>query len=109
MPAEQAPDPIGVLNAFLEQRAALARQAPAILFFRARRANHGTDHRSPRAQAISVRNSVSPSIESVCRNVKYGRSPSVALRWAAAAMPEAIKGFREGKKASAGSSRLSQG
>src|ERR1700752_3716940 len=41
--AEQAPDPIGMLNAFLEQRAALARQPPAILFFRARRANHGTD------------------------------------------------------------------
>src|SRR5271157_2769661 len=41
--AEQAPNPIGMLNAFLEQRAALARQAPAILFFRARRANHGTD------------------------------------------------------------------
>ena len=41
--AEQALDPIGVLNAFLEQRAALARQPPAILFFRARRANHGAD------------------------------------------------------------------
>ena len=41
--AEQAPNSIGVLNAFLDQRAALARQAPAILFFRARRANHGTD------------------------------------------------------------------
>jgi len=35
-----APDPIGMLNAFLEQRAALARQAPAILFFRARRPNN---------------------------------------------------------------------
>src|SRR5208337_4443750 len=31
--AEQAPNPIGMLNAFLEQRAALARQAPAILVF----------------------------------------------------------------------------
>ena len=41
--AEQAPNSIGMLNTFLEQRAALARQAPAILFFRARRANHGTD------------------------------------------------------------------
>src|SRR5208282_3940243 len=41
--AEQASDPIGMLNAFLEQRAALARQAPAILVLRARRANHGTD------------------------------------------------------------------
>jgi hypothetical protein len=32
-----------MLNAFLEQRAALARQTPAVLVFRARRANHGTD------------------------------------------------------------------
>ena len=38
--AEQALDPIGVPNAFLEQRAALARQPPAILILRARRANH---------------------------------------------------------------------
>ena len=30
----------------------------------------------------------------VCRNVKYWRSPSMALRWAAAAMHEAFKGFR---------------
>ena len=35
--------PLTRLNAFLEQRAALARQAAAILVFRARRANHGTD------------------------------------------------------------------
>jgi hypothetical protein len=41
--AEQAFDPIGVPNAVLEQRAALARQAPAILFLRARRANHGAN------------------------------------------------------------------
>jgi hypothetical protein len=50
-----------VLTAFLEQRGALARKAPAILFFRARRANHRTDA----SQALSVRNSVSPSIASV--------------------------------------------
>jgi transposase-like protein len=30
----------------------------------------------------------------VCRNVKYWRSPSMAMRWAAAAMQEARKGFR---------------
>ena len=41
--AEQAFDPIGMLNAFLEQRAALARQPAAILFLKARRANHRTD------------------------------------------------------------------
>jgi putative transposase len=28
------------------------------------------------------------------RNVKYWRSPSMALRWASAAMQEAAKGFR---------------
>ncbi len=55
--AEQAPDPIGVLNAFLEQRAALARQAAAILVFRARRANQGTDP----PLAASVRPSASPT------------------------------------------------
>ena len=34
------------------------------------------------------------TVRRVCRNVKYWRSPSMALRWAAAAMQEAIKGFR---------------
>src|SRR5260370_29614537 len=34
------------------------------------------------------------TVRRVRRNVKYWRSPSMALRWAAAAMQEAIKGFR---------------
>src|SRR5271165_714285 len=34
------------------------------------------------------------TVRRVCRNVKYWRSPSMALRWAAAAMQEAVKGFR---------------
>ena len=34
------------------------------------------------------------TVRTVYRNVKYWRSPSMALRWAAAAMQEAIKGFR---------------
>src|SRR5271166_2167224 len=34
------------------------------------------------------------TVRTVCRNVKYWRSPSMALRWAAAAMQEATKGFR---------------
>src|SRR6202795_4720861 len=34
------------------------------------------------------------TVRRVCRNVKYWRSPSMARRWAAAAMQEAIKGFR---------------
>ena len=37
------------------------------------------------------------TVRRVCRNVKYWRSPSMALRWAAAAMQEATKGFRRSK------------
>ena len=49
------------------------------------------------------------TVRRVCRNVKYWRSPSMALRWAAAAMQEATKGLPsiEGIQASAGSSRCS--
>ena len=34
------------------------------------------------------------TLRRVCRNVKYWRSPSMALRWGGAAMQEAAKGFR---------------
>lgn len=34
------------------------------------------------------------TVRRVCRNVKYWRSPSMALRWAGAAMQEAAKDFR---------------
>ena len=34
------------------------------------------------------------TVRRVCRNVKYWRSPSMAMRWTAAAMKEANKGFR---------------
>ncbi len=34
------------------------------------------------------------TVRTVYRNVKYWRSPSMALRWAAAATQEAVKGFR---------------
>jgi len=34
------------------------------------------------------------TVRRVCRNVKYWRSPSMALRWTSAAMLEAAKGFR---------------
>jgi len=34
------------------------------------------------------------TVRRVCRNVKYWRSPSMAMRWTAAAMMEANKGFR---------------
>ena len=37
---------------------------------------------------------VMSTVRRVCRNVKYWRAPSMALRWAAAAMQEAKKGFR---------------
>jgi site-specific DNA recombinase len=39
-PVEQPLDPVRVLDALLEQRGALARQAPAVLLFRARRPHH---------------------------------------------------------------------
>ena len=35
------------------------------------------------------------TVRRVCRNVKYWRSPAMAMRWAAAAMQEATKGFRK--------------
>jgi putative transposase len=34
------------------------------------------------------------TVRRVCRNVKYWRSPSMAMRWTAAAVMEAKKGFR---------------
>jgi putative transposase len=35
------------------------------------------------------------TVRRVCRNVKYWRSPSMAMRWTAAAMQEATTGFRK--------------
>ena len=35
------------------------------------------------------------TVRRVCRNVKYWRSPAMALRWTGAAMHEATKGFRK--------------
>jgi putative transposase len=37
---------------------------------------------------------VMSTVRRVCRNVKRWRSASMALRWTAAAMEEAAKGFR---------------
>ena len=34
------------------------------------------------------------TVRRVCRNVKRWRNPAMALRWTAAAMQEATKGFR---------------
>jgi len=50
------------------------------------------------------------TVRRVCRNVKYWRSPSMAMRWTAAAMMEANKGFRrlKGLQATARASRRSQ-
>ncbi len=42
----------------------------------------------------NVIENVMGTVRRVCRNVKYWRSPSMALRWTAAAMMEAKKGFR---------------
>jgi hypothetical protein len=54
------------------------------------------------------------TVRRVSRNVKYWRSPSMALRWAGAAMQEAAKGFRrpqglQAASTSPGSARRSQG
>ena len=35
------------------------------------------------------------TVRHVCRNVKRWRDASMALRWTAAAMQEAVKGFRQ--------------
>jgi putative transposase len=37
---------------------------------------------------------VMSTVRRVCRNVKRWNSPSMAMRWTAAAMHEAAKGFR---------------
>jgi putative transposase len=39
--------------------------------------------------------SMMSTVRQVCRNVKHWRTPSMALRWTAAAMLEAKKGFRK--------------
>ena len=49
-------------------------------------------------RSLACRNiieNVMGTVRRVCRNVKYWRSPSMAMRWAAAAMREAKKGFRK--------------
>ena len=43
---------------------------------------------------IGTEGNVMGTVRRVSRNVKYWRSPSMALRWAGAAMQEAAKGFR---------------
>ena len=57
----------------------------------------------------NISENVIGTVRTVCRNVKYWRSPSMALRWAAAAMQEANQGLPsiEGIQASASSSRCS--
>ena len=42
----------------------------------------------------NVIENVMGTVRRICRNVKYWRSPSMALRWTAAAMMEAKKGIR---------------
>jgi putative transposase len=45
----------------------------------------------------SIIENVMGTVRRVCRNVKYWRSPSMALRWTSTAMPEAAKGPRRMK------------
>jgi putative transposase len=52
-----------------------------------------TDLRRSLACTNIVEN-VMGTVRRVCRNVKRWRSASIALRWTAAAMQEAAKGFR---------------
>jgi hypothetical protein len=84
-----------MLNASLGQRAALARQAAAILFLRARRANHGTDPplgASPGHQRLQQRLAVDRSgLGAPTRPVDRDRSriddPALASRILVAASP----------------------
>ena len=55
----------------------------------------GLPHELRRALACTnIIENVMRTLRRVCRNVKYWRSPSMALRWAGAAMQDAAKGFR---------------
>jgi transposase-like protein len=55
----------------------------------------GLPHELRRSLACAnIIENVMGTVRRVCRNVKYWRSPSMALRWTAAAMHEATKGFR---------------
>jgi transposase-like protein len=55
----------------------------------------GLPHELRRSLACTnIVENVMGTMRRVCPNVKYWRSPSMALRWAAAAMQEATKGFR---------------
>jgi putative transposase len=46
------------------------------------------------SRVSSSRKFATEPVRRVCCNVKYWRSPSMALRWTGAAMQEAVKGFR---------------
>src|ERR1035437_6204087 len=50
--------------------------------------------RISRLACTNIIENVMGTVRRVSRNVKYWRSPSMALRWAGAAMQEAAKGFR---------------
>ena len=55
----------------------------------------GLPHELRRSLACTnIIENVMGAVRRVCRNVKYWRSSSMAMRWAAAAMQEATKGFR---------------
>src|SRR5919206_142852 len=78
---EQPFDPVRVPGPLLEQRAALTCQAATVLLLRARRPHRRADAPggggpSPRAQAIGVRTSSSPSIVSVLSGGAAGRPRS---------------------------------
>jgi putative transposase len=49
----------------------------------------------PSLACTNIIENVIGTVRRVCRNVKYWRSPSMAMRWTAAAMREAKKSFRK--------------
>lgn len=58
----------------------------------------GLPHELRRSLACTnIIENVMGTVRRVCRNVKFWRSSSMAVRWAAAAMQEATKGFRRSK------------
>src|SRR5215471_4659179 len=90
LPREQPLDPVGVLDALLEQRAALARQTTAVLLGRAGWPHHRTDPSLPACpghqraqQCLSVdRVRLDPTVPPVDRN-RWIQNPSRPASWMA--------------------------
>jgi len=53
-----------------------------------------TEAQQPCCRSTNIIENMMGTIRRVCRNAKHWRDASMALRWTAAAMQEATKGFR---------------